>query len=129
MKISRRRLAQELTRLIIKEPSRKNALIKQTAGYLIANKQANQAHLLIKDIALEMQHAGHVVASVDSAFPLTDATRAHIKRVLQKDGAKTVELTERVVPELMGGVVIRTPRAELDASVARQLKQISQLGA
>lgn len=129
MKIARRRLARELVRLIREDPKRQKVLLRQTAGYLIASKQAGQAHLLLKDIAYELQQYGHVVAQVESALPLTDASRAHVKRLLQKNGARTVELTERVVPMLLGGVIIRTSHAQLDASIRRQLNQISQLGA
>lgn len=40
-------------------------------------------------------------------------------------GAQNVELSETVEPELIGGVVIRTPQLELDASVKRRLTQIA----
>ncbi|HEU5187753.1 MAG TPA: F0F1 ATP synthase subunit delta [Candidatus Saccharimonadales bacterium] len=129
MKIARRRLARELVRLIREDPNRRAALLRQTAGYLIATKQAAQAHLLIKDIAHELQADGHVVAEVESAFGLSDQSRAYVKKVLQKSGAHTIELNERVTPHLLGGLVIRTATAELDASVRRQLNQISQQGA
>lgn len=129
MKIARRRLARELVRLINEDPKRQPQLLQQTAGYLIANKQANQAHLLVKDIARELQAQGHTTAQVESAFALTDETRQFVKKILQKNGAKTVELDERVNPKLLGGLIIRTADTELDTSVRRQLNQIAQLGA
>lgn len=129
MKIARRRLASELTRLIRENPKRQAELLRQTAGYLIASKQASQAHLLIKDIARELLASGYVFAEVESAFPLNSQTRAHIKKVLQKNGAHTVELSERITPHLLGGLIVRTAVAELDVSVRRQLNQILQQGA
>lgn len=129
MKIARRRLARELVRLIGQDPKRQTKLLQQTAGYLIENKQANQAHLLVKDIARELQTQGHTVAQVESAFALTETTRQSVKKILQKNGAKTVELDESVNPKLLGGLIIRTADTELDTSVRRQLNQIAQLGA
>jgi F0F1-type ATP synthase delta subunit len=125
--IARRRLARELVRLLSEQPERKQQLITQTAAYLLQTKQAHQLHLLINDIADELlasQH--HLSADVRTAFGLSDATRQEIVAMLQKaTGAQTVELHETTEPELLGGVIVRTPKAELDASVKRQITQLA----
>lgn len=126
-RISRRRLARELVRLLAEQPDRQAELLRQTAAYLLATKQAHQAHLLVNDIAEELQAAqGHLGAEVRTAFALGDDTRQSIVATLQQlTGAKTVELNETVQPELLGGVVVRTPQLELDASIKRQLSQLA----
>lgn len=125
--ISRRRLARELVRLIAQAPTRRAELLKQAAAYLVVTKRAKQAHLLLSDIAAELLRAqGHLAAEARTAFRLEPATRQQIITVLQKaTGAKTIELTETLAPELLGGVVVRTPGRELDTSVALQLKRIA----
>ncbi|MGH7196344.1 MAG: F0F1 ATP synthase subunit delta [Candidatus Saccharimonadales bacterium] len=126
-KISRRRLARELVRVLKEQPERRRDIVRQTAAYLIDTKQSGQAHLLVNDIADElMQTDAHLAAEIRSAFPLTQNARQNITATLkQQTGAKTVELSEEIMPELLGGVVVRAPGYELDASVRRQLKQIT----
>jgi F-type H+-transporting ATPase subunit delta len=130
MKISRRRLAKEVVKMILDQPARKNELLKQLAAYLIINKKANQADLLMLDIANELQDLkGQLVASVSSARPLSAAAKSAIMAKLKNQtGANTVELNEQLNPELIGGIVVRTPKYELDASVRRQLNQIATKG-
>lgn len=126
-KLSRRRVAREIVRLLVANPARKNQLLQQTAAYLVQTKQTHAAHLLINDIADELLALqGSLSADVRTAFGLTGATRASVVAMLQTaTGAKTVELTETVDPLLIGGIVVRTPQLELDASIKRQLTQLA----
>lgn len=130
MKPSRRKLSQEVVKAIIANPGRKGDLLKQLAAYLIVNKKAAQADLLMLDIANELEQSqGLVVAEVSSARPLTSVSRDAIKAKLKaQTGAKNIELNEQIEPELIGGIVVRTPKFELDASVKRQLKQLAAKG-
>lgn len=126
-KLSRRRVATQIVQLLAKNPERHTEILKQTAAYLLQHKKAHEAHLLMLDIADELQkNHGLVTAEVQSAFSLTGASRENIVATLKKvTGAQNVELSETVKPELIGGVVIRTPQFELDASVKRRLMQIA----
>lgn len=126
-KLSRRRVAREVVRLLVANPARKSEVLRQVAAYLIQTKQANQSHLLLGDIADELLLAqGTLYADVRSAFGLSDASRDSIIAMLTREtGAKTVELSVKVEPELIGGVVITTPQLALDASIKRQLNQLA----
>ncbi len=126
-KLSRQRVARELARLIVAHPERQHELLRQTAAYLIQNKQTSSAHLLISDIANELlKNQGLLSAEVCSAFGLNQASRSNIVDMLKKaTGATNIELNEAVEPELIGGVIVRTPKLELDASVKRQLVQLA----
>lgn len=126
-RVSRRRLARTFVAMLAEQPNRRDMLVRQTAAYLIATKQAHQAHLLINDIASELLKAqGHISAQVQSALPLTPNTRDHIITML-KDvfAAQTAELTEVSAPQLIGGVVVTTPTHQFNTSIAHKLKQIA----
>lgn len=103
-----------------------NTLFAQAAGYLIEHKKQNQAELLVRDIeaALARDH-GIVLAQVVSARELSAGIISNIEQfVLASEGAKQVEVSAHVDPSLLGGVVIRTPRAELDTTVRKQLNAL-----
>jgi F-type H+-transporting ATPase subunit delta len=126
-KLSRRRIAREIVQLIARNPERQSEILRQTAAYLLQHKKAGEVHLLMLDIADELQKTqGLMTAEVQSAFGLASTTRDQIVAMLKNvTGAQNVELSETVQPELIGGVVIRTPQFELDASVKRQLNQLA----
>lgn len=126
-KLSRRRIACEVVRLLVANPARKDELLRQVAAYLIQTKQASQSHLLLGDIADELLAAeGMLSAEVRSAFALSDASRDNIITMLKREtGATTVELNQKIEPGLIGGVIITTPQFALDASIKRQLTQLA----
>lgn len=126
-KLSRRRVAREWIRLLIAQPQRRSELVQQIAGYLIANKMTHQLHLFVNDVADELlAQQKHISADVYTAFGLNSDSRESAAQLLRKvTGAVTVALTEVTDPTLLGGIVIRTPQLELDASVKRQLRQLA----
>ncbi|MGZ9166861.1 MAG: F0F1 ATP synthase subunit delta, partial [Anaerolineales bacterium] len=64
-------------------------------------------------------------AQVTSALPLSKAEEEAVKRdVLAKAGAK--EVTFRVDPSILGGLVIRVGDKVLDSSVAGKLEGLRQ---
>lgn len=126
-KVGRRRLARTVVRLLGEQSGRKTEVIQQLAAYLIVHRQAKHLDLLMQDIADEMfvQHK-HLSAEVSHAHELTQEVRTALTDLLTSaTGAKTVELASHLEPGLIGGVVVRTPRQELDTSVRRQLKTIA----
>ena len=126
-KLSRRRVAREWTRLLIAQPQRRAELVKRVGAYIVAHKMANQLHLFASDVADELLlQQKHLSADVITAFGLTTGSRESVAALLRRvTGAVTVALTESIDPKLLGGIVIRTPRLELDASVKRQLSQLA----
>lgn len=126
-KVSRRRVARELVRLLIAQPQRRAELLQQAAGYLVHHKQGHQLHLFVNDVANELLvQQKHLSADVVTAFGLSAQSRERVVALLQREtGATTVALTETTNPALLGGIIIRTPQAELDASVKRRLTQLA----
>jgi F-type H+-transporting ATPase subunit delta len=72
-----------------------------------------------------------VLAEVISAAPLSDAQKETIRqKVVAMTKAESVELSTRVDPELIGGVIVQVGSQVLDASLRGQLRRIGlQLGA
>lgn len=73
-----------------------------------------------------MDHQKVVRAEVTTAMPLTpDRTKA-IERSLTQVTGRTVRLTTRVAPEIIGGLVARIGSTIYDGSVTRQLEKMRQ---
>lgn len=125
-KIGRRRLARETARLLIEQPSRRTALVQQIAAYLIDTKQTRQADLLLKDIADELYLQNRQLsAEATYAYDLSAETQQAIADTLRAaTGAAEVELHLSKNTDIIGGVIVRTPRQELDTTVRRKLKAL-----
>jgi len=128
-KVSRRVIARTVAAKLLHEPSRQSHWVKVTAAYLMDQHQVSDLDLFLNDLAHELyEQSGHLLADVTSARKLTDPVRAELKRALQDaTAARRVELAEHIDPALLGGLVARTPDAQLDASVRTQLKQLASL--
>ncbi len=126
-KISRRRLAEGVVAQLKAHPKKTKDLIRQTAAYLIANRRAHEIDLLMHDIAEELVRTeGRLWADIESAFKLDASAKHAIHQLLHAaTGASTIELHERINPELLGGAVVRTSRYELDTSIKTQLARLS----
>jgi F-type H+-transporting ATPase subunit delta len=65
-------------------------------------------------------------ADVVTATPLTPASRAALAEALGKASGKTVTMTERVDPSIIGGVVATIGSFVYDGSIAHQLDKIKK---
>lgn len=128
-KVSRRILARTVATKLLAEPSQRSHWLKATAAYLIEHGMAEDVDLIVNDIAHELQlQSGHLLVSVTSARSLSDHTRETLTRMLKEaTSAHRIELTEHTDPDLLGGLIARTPDAVLDASIRTKLKQLASL--
>lgn len=68
---------------------------------------------------------GIIKGEVISAAPLGEGTRERIARLMEsRNPGKTVTLTEKIDPALIGGVVVRVGDLQYDGSVARRLHDL-----
>lgn len=105
-------------------------LARQTAAYLIEQKQTKQLELLIRDIEASLaDQFGAVSVRIVSAQPLEDRTRQAIKEfVLKTENAIDVVIAEESNDSaLVGGVVFSTPSSVFDASVRTKLRHLRAL--
>lgn len=125
---SRRLVAKFIARQLAngESPAR---VAKVLAAYLVSNRQTRQCELIIRDIETELlDKYGHLSARVSSARKLDDAARKKMIAVLKTyTGAQTVELDETVDQNLLGGVIVSTPEAEMDASLRKKITRLKAI--
>lgn len=128
-KIPRRQLARVIAARLIEEPSERKHWMQALAAYLVEQNRSEEADLIVNDIAHELHvQAGILLVHVESARPLSDSVRTELTSLLsQATDAKRIEITATTNPELLGGLVARTPDAAIDLSVRTKLKQLASL--
>ena len=77
-------------------------------------------------IALKSELDKQLEAEVCSAEPLSDADVAKLKASLEKRYGKTVNLSFKVEPSLMAGLVIKAGDEVIDASVRSKLNRLAE---
>jgi F-type H+-transporting ATPase subunit delta len=73
-----------------------------------------------------LDHQNVVRAEVTTAAPLAADRAQAIERSLARATGRTVALTTRVAPEIIGGLVARVGSTVFDASVTTQLEKMRQ---
>lgn len=93
--------------------------------------QNNRMELLSECIsayeALYNQIKGVVVARVTSAVQLTGSEKERLTAGLQKKLGRRVELTCRVDPTILGGIIVETEDAVMDGSVRRKIQEVKEV--
>ena len=69
---------------------------------------------------------GIETAVLTTATALDEDSRKQVLDFIKKQGVKQVDLTEHVDESLIGGAILRLGYKQLDASVARQIKDLKQ---
>jgi ATP synthase F1 delta subunit len=128
-KISRRALARIVADKLSAPSADGPAIMRGVAAFLVENRMTADADVLINDIADELfNRSGRLVVEVTSAHTLTEEARANLVRYLKDStAANKVEVHETVNEHLIGGLIAKTPSAELDVSVRSRLRQLTSL--
>ncbi len=74
--------------------------------------------------ALVSEEKGEVQAEVISAIELTDEQAEGVRKKISDTVGKTVTMTKRVDPSLLGGLVVRVGSRMIDASLKTKLHQL-----
>jgi F-type H+-transporting ATPase subunit delta len=61
-----------------------------------------------------------------TAIQIDQSVIEEVETLLEKELDGKVELTEKVNPDIIGGLILRIDDKQLDASVSTQLKKIKQ---
>jgi F-type H+-transporting ATPase subunit delta len=128
-KASRRVIARTIAAKLLAEPAQRKHWVMVLAAYMVETKRVSEIDMIVNDIARELFiQQGELVVDVTSARPLTDTIRQELANVLKEaTSAKGVQITEALDPSLLGGLIARTPDAQLDTSVRTQLKQLATI--
>lgn len=103
-------------------PFDRPAALTSAAAWLVAQGRQRQVEYLARDIARELATQGYLWVRVTAARPLTAAVRRQLEATLKAEtGAQALEIEAVIDPALIGGIMIETPEAVLDASVRRRL--------
>ncbi len=72
---------------------------------------------------LTLKQQAIVEVHVSAAEPLSDVMRTRLQQLMESRTGRTVRLTERVEPAMLGGLIVRVGDEQIDMSVARQLRR------
>ncbi len=98
-------------------------MLEQFASLLFRAGQVKQADKIIAEfIKYTKKQSGVIDIEIASARPLT----AKLVEEIKKAFGNKVEATEKIEPELIGGVKIRTENEIFDASLKKQLQVLKQ---
>jgi len=86
---------------------------------------------LMPNIAAEFQqmvldHKNQATAEVTTALPMDEQQQALVKQALEKRTGKTILLSTRVNPEILGGVVARVGDQVIDGSIQQRLQVLKR---
>ena len=124
-RISRRSLAEYYAGCVLAGDDA--VVAKQLAAYLIETRRTKELPLIVRDIEDSLAARGLLVADVVSAYDLDTETEQSISGYLSSLYSSKVKLRTSVQPNVIGGVRIRTPDAELDATVRRKLMNLQAI--
>lgn len=87
--------------------------------------RAGEVRAVYRSVQLRMEarHDQQEVI-VETAMPLNDELRAGLKHRLGEYTGKEPILIERVVPDLIGGIVVRINDVQIDASVVSRIRSL-----
>ncbi|MBT8427972.1 MAG: F0F1 ATP synthase subunit delta, partial [Erythrobacter sp.] len=102
-------------------------LTQNFLGTLAQNRRLGQLPGIIRAFrAIAAAQRGEVSAEVTSAHALTDAQLADLKAKLTAREGRTVKLSTKVDPELLGGLVVTIGSKRIDGSIRTRLNSLSQ---
>ena len=96
-------------------------------GVLAQNRRlAKLADVIRAFRTIAAAQRGEVTAEVASAHPLTDAQVETLRQKLTAREGRTVKLTTRTDPDLLGGLVVTLGSKRIDASIRTRLNTLAQ---
>jgi F-type H+-transporting ATPase subunit delta len=96
-------------------------------GVLAANRRLAKLPAIISAFkAIAAAQRGEVTATVTSAHPLSDDQIAALKTKLTAREGRTVMLSAKVDPDLLGGLVVTIGSTRIDASIRTRLNSLAQ---
>jgi F-type H+-transporting ATPase subunit delta len=96
-------------------------------GVLAQNRRLAQLPKVIRAFrSIAAAQRGEVTAEVTSAHALTDAQVETLRSKLTQREGRTVKLTTRTDPDLLGGLVVTLGSKRIDASIRTRLNTLAQ---
>jgi F0F1-type ATP synthase delta subunit len=128
--LSRRHLAEVIGErtLHVRTPKK---LAREVAAYLLDTHQTAHLESLLRDIMEYRAQHGLVEATAVSAHELTQSAVKDVERILKQEypHAKSVRVTPRLDPTVVGGVRVELANEQLDLTVRGKLDTFKRLTA
>lgn len=123
-KVSRQQLAKTVVGLAEKRGWK--SVAPALAQHLIDSKRTGEMELLIEDIkTAQLEQTGRLETKVTSARPLSSANAEDIETIMKDlTGATEVVINQHTDETLLGGMIARTPDAELDLSLRTKINNL-----
>jgi F-type H+-transporting ATPase subunit delta len=103
-------------------------LVSNFLGLVARNRRLFATADMIKAFrAIAARHRGEVAAEVASAQPLSEAQLTQIRDTLRVQVGKDVQLTTRVDPTLLGGLVVKIGSRMIDSSLRTKLNSLKTM--
>ncbi|MCA9325626.1 F0F1 ATP synthase subunit delta [Candidatus Saccharibacteria bacterium] len=128
MKFSRVKLAQILSERL-NEGKGSSRFATEIAAYLLAEGRTKELDSLLRDMQQDLADNGRLEVTAVTAFPMSAKALSDAKSTLKKafPGAKQVIISERIDPDVIGGVKLELANQQLDVSVRSRLNKFIQL--
>ncbi len=102
-------------------------LTRNFLGVLADNRRLSALSRMISAFfTIAAAQRGEVSAEVASAHALTDTQLTELEQRLRAREGRTVKLTSRVDPSLLGGLVVTIGSKRIDSSIRTRLNSLSQ---
>ncbi len=102
-------------------------LTRRFLGVLAQNRRLGQLPKVVQAFrAIASAQRGEVTAEVTSAHALTDAQIDQLKQKLTAREGRTVKLSTKVDPGLLGGLVVTIGSKRIDGSIRTRLNSLAQ---
>lgn len=130
MKVARHTLAEAIAKRTMQVQDRK-LLAKEIAAYLLEERRTSEIESILRDIMQYRTAYGILEAEVVSAHQLDQEVLDDVKQLLRSayPAAKTVHVSHRTDPEVIGGIRIDMANEQLDLTVAAKLATLKRLTA
>lgn len=122
--ISRHAQARAMAAILEQAGARK--LVQQFIGLLAEKRRLFVLPAIISAFrAMLARQRGEITAEVTSAKPLSKTQSAALADALKKAVGKTVALTARVDPDILGGLIVQVGSQMIDNSLSSKLRRLS----
>lgn len=96
-------------------------------GVLAQNGRLSQLANVIRAFnTLAAHHRGEISAEVTSAFPLSASQLDDIRKQLKDRAGRSINITAKVDPAILGGLVVKMGSQMIDSSIKTRLNTLSQ---
>ncbi len=103
--------------------------VKEVAAYLLSEHRVDELASLMRDVQADWAESGYVEVAAYSAHPLNAVAKKDITRQVKTlyPRARSIVITEKRDPGVIGGVRIGLPDRQFDLTVESKLRTFKQL--